>query len=198
MTSRAGPLMLQKMAPIITSGKFVLKPLRGFTFIGLMIIIAISGILLAAVGTVWQNHVQRDRENDLLYYGDAYRRAITQYYDQTPSGIKQFPKKLTDLVTDRRFPKPRHHIRVLYPNPIAEDGSWQLIRVAGRIQGVTTTSDQVPIKVSGFPTRYTAFEQAQTYADWQFVYQKDDTGQTSTNNAFEQKPSTGGQTNPFK
>lgn len=171
---------------------------RGFTFIGLMIIIAISGILLAAVGTVWQQDVQRDREKDLLYYGDVYRRAITQYYDQTPSGIKQFPKKLTDLVTDRRFPNSRHHIRALYPNPITEDGSWQLIRVAGRIQGVTTDSDKVPIKKNGFPTRYAAFEQSQTYADWRFVYQKDSNDQTNSNNAFQQQQSTGGQRNPFK
>lgn len=171
---------------------------RGFTFIGLMMVISISGILLAAVGTVWRQDVQREREKDLLYYGDAYRRAITQYYDQTPSGIKQFPKKLTDLVTDRRFPKPRHHIRVLYPNPITEDGSWQLIRVAGRIQGVSTNSEQVPIKISGFPTMYASFEQAQSYADWQFVYQKDNTAQTNNNNAFQQQPSTGAQSNPFK
>ncbi len=188
------------MALTITSGNRLTRQ-RGFTFIGLMIIIAISGILLAAVGTIWQQDVQRDREKDLLYYGDLYRRAITQYYDQTPSGVKQFPKKLTDLLSDRRFPSPRHHIRVLYPNPITEDGSWQLIRVAGRIQGVATSSDKAPIKVSGFPTKYEAFEQAQTYADWQFVYQKDNNNQTNSNNkGFQQQPktNTSGAGNPFK
>lgn len=177
----------------------MLKKSSGFTFIGLMIIIAISGILLAAVGTVWKQDVQRDREQDLLYYGDAYRRAITQYYDQTPSGLKQFPKKLTDLLSDRRFPRPRHHIRVLYPNPMTEDGSWQLIRVAGRIQGVTTNSDQAPIKVSGFDTMYASFEQAQTYADWKFVYQKDNNNQTTNaSKAFQQQPKTNTSANPFK
>ena len=171
------------------------KPL-GFTFIGLMIIIAISGILLAAVGTVWQQDVQREREKDLLYYGDVYRRAITQYYQQSPNGLKQFPKKLDDLVTDRRFPNPRHHIRVLYPNPITKDGSWQLIRVAGRIKGVTTNSDKSPIKVSGFPEVYAAFEQAETYADWQFVHQEENNNQ-NTGNGLGQ-PQTNTPANPFK
>ncbi len=173
----------------------MLSKQSGFTFIGLMIIIAISGILLAAVGTVWKQDVQREREKDLLYYGDAYRRAITQYYDQTPSGLKQFPKKLTDLVSDHRFPRPRHHIRVLYPNPITEDGSWQLIRVAGRIKGVSTNSDKTPIKVSGFPALYAAFEQAQTYADWQCVYQEESNNQAT--NAT-QSPQTSSPTNPFQ
>ncbi len=142
----------------------------GFTFIGLMIVMAVSGIILAAVGTVWKHDVKREREQDLLYYGDVYRRAITAYYDTTPSGIKQFPKSLKDLLIDKRFPKPRHHIRQLYDNPISLDGSWQLIRVGGRIRGVSTDSVLTPIKVSGFPEIYEAFLKAQSYADWQFVY----------------------------
>lgn len=163
----------------------------GFTFIGLMVIISISGIILAAVGTVWQQNVQREREQDLLYLGDQYRRAITQYYDRTPSGVKQFPKKLSDLLIDNRFPIPQHHLRALYENPISTDGSWQLIKLGGRIKGVSTDSSQTPIKVSGFPERYKHFEEATTYADWQFIYQDESntaaqSGSPTNSNPFKQ------------
>lgn len=155
---------------------------QGFTFIGLLVIISISGILLAAVGIVWKQNAQREKEQALLYYGDQYRKAITSYFDSTPGGAKQFPKKLTDLVLDKRFPNIRRHIRILYPNPMRQDETWQLVIEQGRIKGVTTNSALTPIKVVGFDTRYKHFEKAKTYADWQFVY--DETAQqNNTGNA---------------
>lgn len=170
MTSKVVRQGLPKMVRNTMIGSNVMRAQQGFTFIGLMVIITVSGILLAATGVVWQQAVKRDKEQDLLYYGDQYRRAITQYYERSPSGIKQFPSSLEALVLDKRFPKPERHLRRLYANPITQDGEWQVIKVGGQIRGVATDSDVEPLKVSGFPDIYASFEKAQSYADWQFVY----------------------------
>lgn len=143
----------------------------GFTFIGLLIIISISGILLSAVGIVWHQDSQRNKEQELLFVGDAYRRAIQSYYDESPNGNKQYPQKLEELLLDKRFPSVKRHIRILYPNPITKDYSWMLIKQADRIKGVTTKSEQVPIKTAGFPKVYEEFSKAKTYADWKFIYE---------------------------
>lgn len=162
----------------------------GFTFIGLLIIISISGIVLSAVGIVWQQDVQRNKEQELLYLGDQYRRAITSYYESSPSGGKQFPQKLTQLVLDKRFPTVKRHIRTLYANPISADKTWTLIKEQGQIKGVTTPSSDKPIKVAGFDDAYKTFEKAKSYADWKFIHIN--TAQNQTN-SISASPS-----NPFK
>lgn len=153
----------------------VCKASLGFTFIGLMIIMAISGIVLAAVGVVWKQDAMRTKEQILLDYGLAYQKAITSYYENNPSGLQQLPKKLEDLLLDKRYPNVKRHIRRLYENPITPKTGWTLIREQGRIKGVSTDSDLKPIKKKGFPKGFEAFEKAETYADWQFLFQDPNT-----------------------
>jgi len=141
---------------------------NGFTFIGLLIIISISGIVLSAVGIVWHQDAQRNKEQELLFAGDAYRQAITSYFENSPSGVKQYPQKLEDLILDKRFPKIKRHIRTLYPNPFSKDHHWELILEQGKIKAVTTPSKLEPIKKSGFPKQYEQFSNAKTYQDWVF------------------------------
>src|ERR1700680_2086784 len=82
----------------------------GFTYIGLLVAVVILGIGLSAVGTVWRTQAQREREQELLFIGGAYRAAIASYY---AAGAHQFPQNLSDLLEDKRFPEPRHHLRRL-------------------------------------------------------------------------------------
>jgi type II secretory pathway pseudopilin PulG len=140
----------------------------GFTFIGLLIIISISGIILSAVGIVWHQDAQRNKEQELLFAGDAYRQAITSYFESSPNGIKQYPQKLEDLILDKRFPNVKRHIRTLYPNPFSKDHSWELILEQGKIKAVTTASKLAPIKKGNFPNQYQQFSNAKAYQDWVF------------------------------
>lgn len=162
----------QKMVLTSKTGNRALhKASLGFTFIGLMIIMAISGIVLAAVGVVWKQDAMRTKEAILIDYGLAYQKAITSYYENNPSGLQQLPNKLEDLLLDKRYPNVKRHIRRLYENPITPKAGWKLIREQGRIKGVSTDSDLAPIKKKGFPKGLEAFEKADSYADWQFVFQ---------------------------
>jgi type II secretory pathway pseudopilin PulG len=142
----------------------------GFTYIGILMIIAISGIALAGVGIVWHQHTQRENEKELLYIGDQYRKAILSYYENSPSGVQQYPKELKDLLTDERMlDKKVHHIRKLYADPISHGKPWELVRQGDQITGVYSSSKSSPIKKTGFPAPYESFSEAKSYQDWKFT-----------------------------
>lgn len=141
----------------------------GFTFIGLLIWIAISGIALAAVGEIWSTAARRERETELLFVGAQFRDAIGRYYEQS-SGAKQYPRALEDLLEDPRSPAVRRHLRKIYVDPITGKADWVLIKQGDQILGVASASEEKPLKSANFSPADQAFAEAATYADWQFVY----------------------------
>jgi type II secretory pathway pseudopilin PulG len=141
--------------------------LAGFTYIGLLMVMAIAGIGMAGVGIVWHQDAQREREKELLFIGDEYRKAIGSYYE---SGNKQFPLNLEDLILDKRLPSIRRHLRKLYVDPMPPNKPWGLIMQQGQIIGVYSLSDKEPIKKTGFQTPYETFSEAVGYTDWKFIY----------------------------
>lgn len=149
----------------------MLMPTRqhgGFTFIGILIIVALSGIALSMVGTVWHQSIQREREKELLFIGNQYRNAIISYYESTPGGVKQYPKTLQDLILDKRYPVVKRHLRKLYADPMSKQ-AWGLITQQNLIIGVYSQSRQVAIKKSGFPSNYERFAETTTYDEWKFI-----------------------------
>ncbi len=144
------------------------KNQKGVAYLGLLFAVALGGIALAGSSIVWQLEARREKEKQLLFVGEEYRRAITSYYDRSPN-TPQFPNRLADLILDPRFPMPVRHLRRLYPEPMMSDGQWQLIRQQGGIIGVASRSLDEPIKVGGFPEVQAEFEGAKRYVDWQFV-----------------------------
>jgi len=142
----------------------------GFTFLGLMFAVAIAGIALAGTGVLWQMESRREKEKELLFIGEEYRHAIGSYFDKSPGTVRQFPEKLEDLLQDKRFPNPTHHLRRLYRDPMTADGEWELIRQEGRIMGVASRSTDKPIKIAGFSASQEGFANAASYADWYFIY----------------------------
>jgi type II secretory pathway pseudopilin PulG len=142
----------------------------GFTYLGLLFFIAIIGVGLAGVGLVWHTAVKREREGELLFAGEQYRRAIKSYYDATP-GAKQYPRSLEDLLLDPRFPNVRRHLRRIYPDPMTGGKDWELVSAPdGAILGVHSRSKAKPLKSAGFKPELAAFAQAETYAGWVFAF----------------------------
>jgi type II secretory pathway pseudopilin PulG len=161
---------MERAMKIGNYSRFYIKASLGFTYIGLLILIAISGIALAGVGIVWHQDVQREREKELLFIGEEYRKAIGSYYENTPSQVKQFPKKIEDLLLDNRFPNIKRHIRKLYKNPVTFGKDWDLELQQGKIIGVYSPSELAPIKKVGFMPQYATFGDAQKYNEWKFIY----------------------------
>ncbi|MFM9888673.1 MAG: hypothetical protein ACKVQT_37095 [Burkholderiales bacterium] len=144
---------------------------RGFTYVGLLLVVALAGVALAGAGTLWSTATHRDREAELLFVGEQIQRAITSYYDQGPAGVKQFPAKLEDLLQDRRFPTTRRHLRKVFVDPVTGMREWGIVRgPGGGITGVFSLSEASPIKRAEFPPAFQQFASAKTYRDWRFVY----------------------------
>lgn len=142
----------------------------GFTYMGLLMVVAIAGIGMAGVGIVWHQDAQREREKELLFIGQAYRNAIGSYYENSPSTAKQFPQTLQDLILDARFPNVKRHIRQLYTDPFARDKDWNFVLQQGKITGVYSNSTLKPIKKAGLPKEFEALDAAEKYEEWRFVY----------------------------
>ncbi len=116
-----------------------------------------------------QTQSRRDREEQLLFVGDQYRRAIASYYNtMPPGGSRSLPKSLEDLVSDQRFPTPIQHLRRIYLDPMTGHADWQLVRDARGIMGVKSNSSQSTLKKSGFEETYKKFEGLDLYSDWVF------------------------------
>lgn len=155
----------------------------GYTFLGLLFAVALSGIALAGTGSLWQLESQREKEKELLFIGEEYRQAIASYFDKTPGTDKQYPAKLEDLLQDKRFPMPVHHLRRLYRDPMSPDGSWELIRSQGKIIGIASKSPGKPIKVAGFSPEQQEFEGVDSYSEWRFTHSGNSSGLATASEA---------------
>ena len=143
----------------------------GFTYIGLLIFIALMGIGLALAGQVWHTAMQSEKEKELLFVGDQIRTAITKYYEGSPGGAKKFPKSLEELLDDRRHPTTKRHLRKIYRDPMTGEARWGLVESpTGGIMGVYSLSKGEPRKIAGFGVRDEAFADATSYAAWKFAY----------------------------
>lgn len=142
----------------------------GFTYIGLLLFIAIMGAALAGTGVLYRTQVQREKEKDLLFVGDQFRRAIMLYYEQSPGGDKRYPKSFDDLLRDNRYPGVQRYLRRVYADPMTGSTDWGVVRADGGISGVYSLSEATPMKTAKFPNVYEQFTGKTSYTDWQFVY----------------------------
>ena len=169
---KSSPKVQLRSAP--GSKNKALTPLSelGFTYLGVMIIVMVMGMGLAAFGTIYSQSAQRDKEAELLFVGEQFRQAIALYYWRTPGGAHQYPKSLEALLEDSRWPVTQRWLRKIYRDPLTNTAEWGVVEAPGNagIMGVYSKSEGVPIKSAGFPARYSAFEEAKSYQDWKFVF----------------------------
>jgi type II secretory pathway pseudopilin PulG len=142
---------------------------KGFTFLALLAAIIILGISLGAAGKYWQNVVQREKEEELLYRGDEYRRAIERYYTAVP-GRTQYPTTLDDLLKDARTPQGKRYLRRKYKDPMTgEDFRETKDPLSNRITGVYSASDKKPFRQANFDYPYMEFAGKTKYSEWRFI-----------------------------
>lgn len=160
---------------------------RGFTYLLLLFVVAVSGMTLALTGTLWSKNVQREKEQDLLFAGREMRRALEDYYLATPHPpataqdangspanaanadqvIGEYPSSPKQLLEDHRYDPPRRYLRRLYTAPFGE-ADWQWERQGEQIMGVRMNSARAPMLKSGFLSQEEGFAQAAHYSDWLF------------------------------
>jgi len=142
----------------------------GMVLLGVLLLLVLGAVLALVGGEVWATATQREREEQLLFVGDAYRRAIESYWRATPGAAKTLPKSLQVLLEDDRFPNPVRHLRHLYTDPLDAKADWGIVLIGDGIAGVYSQSTVAPLKRANFPTRYASFEAATEYDQWRFVF----------------------------
>lgn len=141
----------------------------GFTYLGLLFAIAFLGLLLAGAGDVWQATAQREREEDLLFVGRQIAQAIRTYHAATPGEPKRWPRRLEDLLEDKRGIETRRHLRKLYRDPMSNGAEWGLVKVGDEIVGVYSLAEGKPRKRANFLAEEESFAGADSYREWRFT-----------------------------
>lgn len=144
---------------------------NGFTYLGVMMIVVVMGVMLAVAGEAWHMALKREKEQELLFIGNQFRRALTLYSEHTPAQARRYPSSLADLLQDPRYAATQRYLRKIYPDPITGDANWGLIRGPdGEIFGVHSLSEEAPAKKSNFMLADRNFEDKTKYSDWVFMH----------------------------
>jgi type II secretory pathway pseudopilin PulG len=140
----------------------------GFTYLGLLFLVMLIGLFLAAAGEVVATAAQHERETQLLWVGHEYRAAIGRFWAQH----RAYPQALGELLGSAPDdPALVRCLRRLYPDPMTNAVDWVLVPApGGGIMGVASSSKRAPLKIGHFDDADVTFEKATTYGDWQFVF----------------------------
>jgi type II secretory pathway pseudopilin PulG len=123
----------------------------GFTYLALLLAIAILSLGLTAASEVWVQISHRQKKAQLDWAGEQLSRAIASYVNASPGGALQYPVQLEDLLQDPRHPLLRRHLRQRYPNPYTGQFDWEKIPSPnGQWRGVRA---RVPLLGGGVEVR---------------------------------------------
>lgn len=143
--------------------------IEGFTYLGLLILVAVIGIVSTATLQLGSLVARRAAEEELLAIGAEFQAALSSYANATPSGQKRTPTTLNDLLRDPRYPGARRHLRKLYSDPITGKDEWGMVQMGSEIIGIYSLSNAVPIKQKNFEPEFIDFEDKTTYQAWKFL-----------------------------
>ncbi len=96
---------------------------QGFVYLWALFSVVLAGVAMAGAGQMWQVKSQRDKEAELLFIGEEFRKAIMSYHNAN----KQYPSTLEDLLKDSRSINIKRHLRKIYVDPMTNTTDWGLV-----------------------------------------------------------------------
>ncbi len=142
----------------------------GLLLIGALVFLSLSAMTAVHSGQRWFDSRQRAAEDELLFIGEQYRQAIESYWREVPDAVHRMPASVDELLSDKRFPFPRRHLRKAFRDPLAPDRPLVEVRDGPVLIGVHSSAPGTPFRQAGFEAAQKPFNGAQSYADWKFVY----------------------------
>jgi type II secretory pathway pseudopilin PulG len=100
---------------------------RGYSYLAVLFLVALTAAALAALGQAWSTAAQRERERELQFRGEAIAAAITRYEKAGVTAQPELPRTLDDLLEDRRGGTVRRHLRQRYVDPFTGEANWELL-----------------------------------------------------------------------
>jgi type II secretory pathway pseudopilin PulG len=122
-----------------------LRGAPGYTLVALVIGMAVLTILLAAVGPMIATVMKRDREEELIFRGRQYARAIVLFQRR----YGRYPNTLKEMFENR----PRT-IRKLWKDPMCACDDWKLL-IAGTPDAMIALPNPGQQPGAGLPPRPT-------------------------------------------
>jgi type II secretory pathway pseudopilin PulG len=148
-------------------------PIRqsGFTYLGLIILVAIIGIASVATLQVGSALQRRAAEEELLEIGAELRSALISYANATPIGQKRAPRSIQELLKDPRYPNIKRHLRKLHPDPLTGKDDWGIVEAidGSGIVGFYSLVAAKPIKIDNFDPLFQEFAGKSSYQEWRFM-----------------------------
>lgn len=147
------------------------SPDAGFTYVGLVIFVAILGLVGAATLKVDSLLRRVAAEQELLEIGAEYSEALRSYAAATPRGYPTAPPTMRELLKDPRFPGTRRHLRKIYVDPVAGKEEWGVVYQGDKagVLAVYSLSQAQPLKQANFDARFQNFENKQHLSEWKFT-----------------------------
>ncbi|MBZ4201963.1 MAG: type II secretion system GspH family protein [Methylovulum sp.] len=144
---------------------------RGYTYFGILFMVALIGLALSGASMIWQVEQQREKERELLFIGQQYIDAIASYYHAAPGGVKKYPRTLEDLLRDSRYPSIKRYLRKPWRDPFTGNAKWGFVYTKqGGIAGIYSLGKGKPLKQSGFDILEKYLAGKISYSDWKFIY----------------------------
>jgi type II secretory pathway pseudopilin PulG len=160
---------------MVTSG----RRQAGFTYLGLIVLVTIIGLVGAATLKVDALLRRAAAEEELLEIGAAFSAALTSYAEATPRGQPPQPPSLEELLKDPRVPGVRRHLRKIFVDPITGKAEWGIVWLnkdsgisngngGSGVLAVYSLSQSKPLKIANFDSRFQNLEGREHISDWKF------------------------------
>jgi type II secretory pathway pseudopilin PulG len=166
----------------------------GFTYVGLIVLVAIVGLVGAATLKADALLRRAAAEQELLEIGAAFSAALQSYAEATPRGQPPYPPSLQELLKDPRSPAIRRHLRKIFVDPVSGKAEWGIVYAGagagavigsgaggnggnagnggnngGGVLAVYSLSNAKPLKVANFDARFANLENREHISDWKFA-----------------------------
>ncbi|MGO9171673.1 MAG: hypothetical protein ACLP7P_06875 [Rhodomicrobium sp.] len=143
----------------------------GYTFPLMLVIVSAMAFGASRLEFAESYRLRREKEEELLFRGQAYTRAIKAFYAKN----QRYPRRLDELAGDPQSSK-RKFIRQLYKDPMTGGDFKTIQTLDGTVSGVVSSSTDTPFRKEDFDKELEGFDKAKTYADWQFTVRPEGTG----------------------
>jgi type II secretory pathway pseudopilin PulG len=99
---------------------------QGFTYLVVLLTIAVMGIGLLAIAEVWVTTARREQLRHMDWVGEQYTHAIRSYYLASPGSVKHFPGSIQDLLEDSRHINLVRHLRSTDQHSFSNQGGFSV------------------------------------------------------------------------
>jgi type II secretory pathway pseudopilin PulG len=117
----------------------------GYTLAVVMVFTSVLLVMLSGAAINWQKAIQREREEELIYRGKQFMRAVELWQRKFPG---TYPTTLDALLStnNTRF------LRKKWKDPITNSNEWRLLKVNpdGSISGLTVIPGSSPLGASAY------------------------------------------------